>query len=85
MKRVSSAEFKKHSGRYQDMALSEPVAITKHDRPAFVLLSFEEFEKLKSNSRRVLHVSQLSDKDLAAIAEAHVPEEYAHFDDELED
>jgi len=85
MKEVSAAEFKKHSGLYQDMALAETITITKHDRPAFVLLSFDEYERLSGKSRRALNVSQLSAEDLTAISKSKVSKEYAHLDEELDD
>jgi len=85
MKKVSAKDFKNQIGKYQDMALAEPITITKHDRPSLVLLSFDEYQKLTGNTRRSLHVSQLSDKDLEAIAKARVPAEYDHLNDEVED
>ncbi|GEM_PF-3129833 len=53
MKCVSAAEFKKKSGTYQDMALSEPVTITKHDRPTLVLMSYAEYHRLTSETVKV--------------------------------
>lgn len=84
MKRVTAGEFKKYTGKYQDMALSAPITITKHDRPSLVLLSFNEYQKLTGNTQRALHVSQLSDDDIDAIAASRVPEKYDHLNDELE-
>lgn len=84
MKKVSAGDFRKQTGHYQDMALAEPITITKHDRPSLVLMSFEDYKKLTGKTRRALHVSQLSDEDLLAIAEADVSKEHAHLDDELE-
>lgn len=45
---VSAAEFHRNIGIYQDMALTRPVAITKNGRERTVLLSAEEFHRLKS-------------------------------------
>ena len=32
MKKVSAAEFQRNIGRYQDLALREPVAVTRNGR-----------------------------------------------------
>jgi prevent-host-death family protein len=85
MKQVSVSELQKKSGVYHDMALSEPITITKHDRPSLVLLSFEEYQRLTKQTRRSLSVSQLSEEDLAAIMVSEVPKEYEHLNEELEE
>jgi len=61
MKSVSAAEFKKKSGAYQDMALSEPITITKHDRPTLVLLSFAEYQKLVGSNSNMRNIPDMSD------------------------
>ncbi len=50
MRIFSSAEAKNHFGRFIDAARLEPVAITKYDRPFVVVMSIEEFLRLKTNS-----------------------------------
>lgn len=57
MKSVSAAEFKKRTGTYQDMALSEPVMITKHERPTLVLMSYAEYQKLTGSVRKAPETS----------------------------
>jgi prevent-host-death family protein len=48
---VSSAEFQRNLGLYQDRALAEPVTITKNGRERLVLLSVDEYHRLKSQGR----------------------------------
>ena len=36
---VTASEFQQHFGRYQDEALTRPVAITRNDRERLVMLS----------------------------------------------
>ena len=84
MKEVNSTEFQNKFGDFQDLAArGSPITITRHKRPSFVFLSFDDFQRLTGASRRALHPSQISKDDLAAIAKAEVPEEYAHLDDLL--
>jgi prevent-host-death family protein len=81
--KVTSAEFQKNFGRYREAAIREAVTITNHGRDSLVLLSAEEYRRLKRRDREVLHVSELSDADIDAIRNAEIPEEFAAFDHEL--
>lgn len=49
---VSSAEFQRNLGLYQDKALAEPVTITKNGRERLVLLSVDEYHRLKNRAER---------------------------------
>jgi PHD/YefM family antitoxin component YafN of YafNO toxin-antitoxin module len=80
---VTSAELQKSFRRFRDIALREPVVVTSHGRESLVLLSAEEYERLKRRDREALYAWELSDADLKAIAEAEPPPEAAQYDDEL--
>lgn len=80
---VTSAEFQKNFGRYRETAIREAVTITNHGRDSLVLLSANEYRRLKRRDREVLHVSDLSDEDMEAIRTAEIPAESAAFDHEL--
>jgi PHD/YefM family antitoxin component YafN of YafNO toxin-antitoxin module len=82
---VTAAEFHRNVGVYQDMALTKTVAITKNGRERTVLLSAEEFHRLKRRDRRVLAAGDLTDIQIEAIRKARVPDQYTHLDDELGD
>ncbi|MBM3654768.1 MAG: type II toxin-antitoxin system Phd/YefM family antitoxin, partial [Alphaproteobacteria bacterium] len=45
--KVSTAEFIKNYGTLADKALSEPVTITKNGRDRLVMISAEEYSRLK--------------------------------------
>lgn len=81
---VTSAEFQRNFGLYQDKALAEPVAITRNGRERVVMVSADEYRRLKRRAREVLAVGELSDADLAAIAQTEVSPRYNHLDDELQ-
>ena len=81
--RVTAAEFQRNIGRYQDMALTKPVAITKNGRERTVLISSEEYERLKRRDREVLLPGDLSEEDIEAIRNAKVADEYAYLNEEL--
>ena len=82
---VSSAEFLKSYGRISDTAVREPVSITSHGRDRLVLLSAEEYRRLKQNDRVALHPSQLGEDDIRALEMMEFPAEGRAFDHELGD
>lgn len=84
MRRVSSTEFQKKVGLYQDLALTEPLTVTRNGREKIVVLSAEEYHRLKRRDREVLLVEELSVEDLEAIAKAKPPAEAAAFDHEVD-
>jgi prevent-host-death family protein len=82
---ATSADFHRNIGLYQDIALSKPVTITKNGRERTVLLSAEEYARLKRRDRRAIAAGQLSDRQVDAIRDAKVPDQHAHLNDELQD
>ena len=76
-------EFHRQIGHYQDRALVEPVMVTRNGRERVVLLSADEYHRLKKLDRVALAISELSEEEFAAIMAAEVPPEYAHLDEEL--
>lgn len=82
---VSAAEFHRNVGRYQDIALTRPVAITKNGRERTMLISKEEYDRLKRRDREVVLVEDLTEEEIDAIRNAEVPAEYGYLNEELED
>ncbi|HZZ31370.1 MAG TPA: type II toxin-antitoxin system Phd/YefM family antitoxin [Phenylobacterium sp.] len=83
MVKVSSAEFQKNIGRYQDVALVQPVTITRNGRDRTVMISADEYHRLKRRDRQVLGLDDFTEADLAAIRAAEPPAATAHYDHEL--
>jgi prevent-host-death family protein len=79
--KVSAAEFQRNIGRYQDLALREPVAVTRNGRESCVLLSTEEYRRLKRRDREALGIEDFTEAD--AVRRAEAPAESATFDHEL--
>lgn len=70
---VPSTEFQNRAGLYIERSAKEPVFITKHSRPVRVLLDIDAYRKLRENYREALHVSELTEADMAAILSADIP------------
>ncbi len=85
MIRVSSTEFGKEVGRYQDAALSQPVVVTRNGRDRTVRISADEYRRLKRRHRRVVSIEDFTDEDMALIAQSEMPRGYEHLDAELKD
>lgn len=79
---ISSGDFLKAYGRISETALREPVSITSHGRERLVLLSADEYRRLKQNDRVALYPWELGEDDLRALAASEAPAEAAQFDHE---
>jgi len=83
MVKVSSAEVQKNFGRYQDLALTEPVVVTRNGRERTVILSSQEYHRLKRRDREVLGIADFTAEDIAAIERAVATPEAAAFNYEV--
>ena len=50
---ATAGELVRQFSHYSDLALAEPVVVTKNGRPRNVLISVEEYERLKLRDRQV--------------------------------
>ena len=83
MQRVTSREFQRNFGRFQDEALRAPLSITRNGRERLVLLSVEEYARLKRRDREALFVEELSETEIEAIRRAEPSADAAQYDHEL--
>ncbi len=83
--KVSTAEFIKNYGALADKALSEPVTITKNGRDRLVMISAEEYARLKGRDRRVVKLEEFTEEEMALVAQGEVPPGHEHLDEELKD
>ena len=84
MTRVSAADFQRTFGALSDKAAREPVAITKHGRDHLVLISAEEYARLKRRDRRVFATSDLTAEEIALFETAQMNPRHDHLTAELE-
>ena len=83
MQVVSSADFQRHFGRYQDEALTNPIAVSRNGRERIVVLSADEYQRLRRRAREVLPAHALSEDDIEAIGKTDMDPRHAHLDREL--
>jgi prevent-host-death family protein len=81
--KVTASEFQQAFGMLSDKARHEPVVITKHGRDSLVVMSAEEWARLKRRDRQVGLTTELPDEWVEAVRSAKVPEEFASLDADL--
>jgi prevent-host-death family protein len=82
--KATAAEVGKNFGLFADKALAEPVTITKYGREHLVLISAEEYARLKRRDRQVYRVGEIPADLVEAIRTAEPPAEAAAFDHEYD-
>lgn len=85
MREISAQEFIENPAETLNDARYEPVAITEDGKRQLVIMSIEVFESMRRGSRRVLHVSEMTEEDVREIADSKMPEGPEHLDKELDD
>jgi prevent-host-death family protein len=73
MEIISAADFQRKLGHYQDRALVEPLLITRNGRERLVILSVEEYRRLKRRDREVLTLDDFTEEDIAALEKTRAP------------
>jgi hypothetical protein len=83
--RVSSTEFGKQVGRYQDIALAQPVVVTRDGRDETVMISAAEYLRLKRRDRQVFAAGELPDDLVETIRNTEMDERHRHLDSLIPD
>ena len=79
---VTTAEVQRDFAIWQKRALIQPVAVTNDGQPQTVIVSAEEYQRLKRRDQQALLVEELDDRTLAALASAEPAAEAASYDHE---
>lgn len=83
MVRVPSHEAQRNWGRVQGMALSNPVSVTSKGRDRIVMVSWDEYHRLKRRDRQVVLPADFSDEDVKHLESTSAPGEAHAFDHEF--
>lgn len=80
---ITAAELQKQFGRYREKAIKEPVSITHHGRESLVMLSADEYKRLKAlDDRQALYPWELPADLAEALDSVEIPAEAAQFNHE---
>jgi PHD/YefM family antitoxin component YafN of YafNO toxin-antitoxin module len=85
MIRVSSTEFGRDVGRYQDAALSQTVIVTRDGRDLAVMISAGEFKRLKRRDRQVFATAEAPDDIIETVRKSEMDPRHNHLDELLKD
>jgi prevent-host-death family protein len=83
--RVSSAELGREVGRFQDAALHQPVIVTRDGRDLTVMISVEEYRRLKRRDRQVFAAGALPDEMIEAVRGSAMDPRHCQFDELVKD
>ncbi|MBK8630151.1 MAG: type II toxin-antitoxin system Phd/YefM family antitoxin [Sphingomonadales bacterium] len=71
---VSAKDVAGKFGFYTDEAMLRPVGIQRHGTTRVVMISLNEYERLKRRDREVILTKDLDDETLHAILTAEIPD-----------
>ena len=85
MIRISATEFGKEVGRYQDAAMTQPVIVTRNGRDRTVMISAEEYLRLKRRDRQVFAAGELPEETVEAVRTSEMDPRHRHLDELVKD
>ena len=62
-----AADLTRHTSELFDAAIRSPVAITKHRKPKFVLMSMDQYQQLAKGATQQVHMLDEMSDDLKAL------------------
>ena len=86
LKKPQSAEatdVQRRFAYWKRKAQQSPVVVRNHGQDEIVMVSVDEYGRLKRRDREALRLEELTDDDAAHIVKARVPAKYKHLDKEL--
>ena len=64
---TTAGQLVRQFAHYSDVALGQPVVVTRNGRPRNVLISFDEYERLKSRDQQAFLAAETPEEFLADI------------------
>lgn len=61
MAEIPAAEVQKNFGAFREIAEREPVVVTRYNKPSVVILSADEYARLKRRDKRAMASEDLPD------------------------
>jgi PHD/YefM family antitoxin component YafN of YafNO toxin-antitoxin module len=71
--------------RYQDVALTQPVVVTRNGRDRTVMISAEEYRRLKQRDRQVFATADTPEEIVEAVRHSKMDPRHNHLDDLIKD
>lgn len=71
MQRFTSLDLQRNTARVQEAAMREAVAVSYHGRDRLVILSIDEFERLKRRDKAVIAMEEMPEEFIRALQEPY--------------
>ncbi len=81
MIQVPALEFQRNFGKYQDLAQREPIVITSHGRPAFVLMPAEEYAALMTVKKRAFMTAEAEAEIIESVRRAEMDQRHEYLNE----
>ena len=80
MPQVSSADVQKNFGEYRVIAEGRPVHVMHYNKPSVVILSADEYRRLKARDKVPMATEDLPEWLVEQIAASEMDPKYSHLD-----
>ena len=82
MPQVSSGDVQKNFGEYRVIAEEEPVYVSHYNKPSVVIVSADEYARLKRRDKQVMATEDLPEWLVEQIASSEMDQKYDHLDED---
>ena len=76
-----AADLTRHTSELFDAAIRSPVAITKHRKPKFVLMSMDQYQQLARGATQQAHMLDEMPEDLKSLMIEGLERDLTHTDE----
>ena len=85
MFKVTSRDFQRHCGYYQNLARKEAVTITHDDKDHLVILNADEYYALCGRTRIALSAGEMPESDIRLLEQTHMSSTHAPLNNEIDE
>jgi prevent-host-death family protein len=82
MPQVSSGDVQKNFGEYRMVAEEEPVHVSHYNKPSVVIVSAEEYARLKKRDKQAMATEDLPEWLVEQIAHSEMDAKYNYLDED---
>ena len=80
---AEATDVQRRFAYWKRKAQQSPVHVRNHGQDEIVLVSVDEYDRLKRGDREVLGLEDFTDEDIAAIKKVRMPKRYNYLNKEL--
>jgi len=81
MVEASSADVSRNFSQYREKAEAEPVVVLHYNKPSVVIISAQEFERLKRRDKQALSIEEMPEWLVKQVINGKMDRRHDHLDD----